>query len=162
MSTLRLIHYALLLTPAYWKSSNTNARLVAFTLSLALDPIFGIRFDKIYYHCYYYKTLDNAQPRHLLKPNWKLSSSHSISTPTNISFCYSHLCVYVCVCARMHVCVCVCVCVCVWEREREKKMSVGEKKLGVQKKEGPVLVAHRIPTKHTERIHTQLSPILVA
>ena len=33
MSTLRLVHYALLLTPACWKSNNTNARLMAFALS---------------------------------------------------------------------------------------------------------------------------------
>ena len=30
MSTFRLVHYALLQTPACWKSSNTNARLMAF------------------------------------------------------------------------------------------------------------------------------------
>ena len=76
LSTLRLVHYALLLTPTCWKSSNTNARVVAFVLCLALDPIFGIHF---------HKTLDTAQPCHLLKPNWKPSSPHSISTPTNIS-----------------------------------------------------------------------------
>ena len=35
--------------------------------------------------------IDTAQPCHLLKPNWKPSSSHSISILTNIStsFCYS-------------------------------------------------------------------------
>ena len=38
MSTLRLVHYALLLTPACWKSNNTNARFMAFAPSLALDP----------------------------------------------------------------------------------------------------------------------------
>ena len=42
LPTLRLVHYALLLTPACWKSNNTNARLVAFAPSLALDPTFGI------------------------------------------------------------------------------------------------------------------------
>ena len=41
------------------KSSNTNARLVAFALCLALDPTFGIHF---------HKTLDTAQSRHLLTP----------------------------------------------------------------------------------------------
>ena len=30
MSTPRLVHYALFLTPACWKSNNTNARLMAF------------------------------------------------------------------------------------------------------------------------------------
>ena len=39
------------------KSSNTNARLVAFALCLALDPTFGIHF---------HKTLDTAQSCHLL------------------------------------------------------------------------------------------------
>ena len=53
MSTLRLVHYALLLTPAWWKSNNTNARLMAFAPSLALDPTFGIHS---------HKTLDTAQP----------------------------------------------------------------------------------------------------
>ena len=72
MSTFHLIHYTLLLTPACWKSNNTNARLMASTLSLALDPTFGIHS---------HKTLDTAQPCHLLKPNWKPSSSHSISKP---------------------------------------------------------------------------------
>ena len=57
---LRLVHYALLLTPACWKSNNTNARLMASAHSLALDPTFGIHF---------HKTLDTAQPCHLLKPN---------------------------------------------------------------------------------------------
>ena len=43
----------------------------------ALDPTFGIHS---------HNTLDTAQPsRHLLKPNWKPSSSHSISAPTNIN-----------------------------------------------------------------------------
>ena len=37
MSTLRLVHCTLLLTPACWKSNNTNARLMAFSPSLALD-----------------------------------------------------------------------------------------------------------------------------
>ena len=60
MSTLLLVHYTLLLTPACWKSNNTNARLMAFAPSLALDPTFGIHS---------HKTLDTAQPCHLLKPN---------------------------------------------------------------------------------------------
>ena len=76
MSTLHLVHYALLLTPVCWKSNNTNARLMASALSIALDPPFGIHS---------HKTLDTAQPCHLLKPNWKPSSSHSISILTNIS-----------------------------------------------------------------------------
>ena len=66
MSTLCLVHYALLLTPACWKSNNTNARLIAFAPSLALNPTFGIHS---------HKTLDIAQPCHLLKPNWKPFSS---------------------------------------------------------------------------------------
>jgi len=40
MSTLRLVHYAIFLTHAY-KRKHTNARLIAFALSLALDPTFG-------------------------------------------------------------------------------------------------------------------------
>ena len=60
MSTLHLVHYALLLTPACWRSNNTNARLMVFTLSLPLDPTFGIHS---------HQTLDTAQPCHLLKPN---------------------------------------------------------------------------------------------
>ena len=60
ISTLRLVHYALLLTPARWKSNNTHAKLMAFAPSLALDPTFGIHS---------HKTLDTAQPCHLLKPN---------------------------------------------------------------------------------------------
>ena len=57
-----LLHYALLLTPTCWKSSNTNARAMAFVLSLALNPTTGIHS---------HKTLDTAQPRHLLKPKLK-------------------------------------------------------------------------------------------
>ena len=60
MSTLRLVHYALLLKPACWKSNNTNARLMTFAPSLALDPTFGIHS---------HKTLDTAQPCNLLVPN---------------------------------------------------------------------------------------------
>ena len=41
MSTLRLVHHALFLTHACWKSNNTNARLMVFALSLALDPTVG-------------------------------------------------------------------------------------------------------------------------
>ena len=41
-------------------SDNTNASLMAFAPSLALDPTFGIHS---------HKTLDTAQPCHLLKPN---------------------------------------------------------------------------------------------
>ena len=113
MSTLRLVHHALLLTPTCWKSSNTNARLMAFAPSLALDLTFGIHS---------HKTLDTAQPCHLLKPNWKSSFSHSIFAPTNIntqfllqSVC---VCVCVCVCACVFVCVCVCVCACVCAVDR--------------------------------------------
>ena len=95
-------HYALLLTPACWKS-NTNARLMASARSLALDPTFGIHS---------HKTLDTAQPCHLLKPNWKPSSSHSISILTNISTQFLLQSVYVCVCLCVCVCECVCVCVC--------------------------------------------------
>ena len=50
--------------------------------------------------------LDTAQPCHLLKPNWKPSSSHSISILTNISTQFPLQSVYVCVC----VCACVCAC----------------------------------------------------
>ena len=94
VSTLCLIHYALLLTPACWKYNNTNARLIAFAPSLALDPTFGIHSPR---------TLDTAQPFHLLKPNWKPSSSHSIFIPTNIStqFLLQSLCMCV---ARVFVC----------------------------------------------------------
>ena len=41
MSTLRLVHHALFLKHACSKSNNTNARLMAFALSLALDRTFG-------------------------------------------------------------------------------------------------------------------------
>ena len=51
--TLRSSFDTLLLTPACWKSNNKNARLVAFTSSLALDPTFGIHS---------HKTLDNDDP----------------------------------------------------------------------------------------------------
>ena len=49
-----------------------------------------------------HKTLDTAQPCHLLKPNLKPSSSHSISILTNISTQF----------LLQSMCVCVCVCVC--------------------------------------------------
>ena len=75
-STLRLVHYALILAPAFWKSSNTNAKLMAFALSLSLDPIFGIHS---------HKTLDIAQTCPLLKPYWKPSTFHSISATANIN-----------------------------------------------------------------------------
>ena len=88
-----------------------HARLIAFAFSLALDHTCGIQS----------KTLDTAQPCHLLKPNWKPSSSHSISAPPNINTQFLVVCVCVCACVRACVrvwyCVCVCacgtVCVCV-------------------------------------------------
>ena len=47
------------------------------------------RCNKIQIHMqfgiHFHKTLDTAQPCHLLIPNEKPSSSHSISTPTNIN-----------------------------------------------------------------------------
>ena len=92
MSTLCLIHYA----HRMLKIHDTNARLVAFTPSFALDPSFGIHS---------HKTIDTAQHCHPLKPNWKPSSSHSIFAPTNISTQFLlQLFVCVCVCARAHVC----------------------------------------------------------
>ena len=100
MSTLHLVHYVLLLTPACWKSSNTNARFMAFALPLALDATSGIHS---------HKTLVTAQTCHLLKPNWKSSSSHSISAQTNINIQFLLWSLYVCVC----VCVCVCSLLCV-------------------------------------------------
>ena len=56
-----------------------------------------------------HKTLDIAQPCHLLKPNWKPSSSHSISILTNIStlFLLQSVCVCVWVCVVHFVVVCV-------------------------------------------------------
>ena len=53
----RLARFALLRIPACSKSNNTNARLTAFTLSLTLDPMFGIHS---------HKTSGNAQLLHLL------------------------------------------------------------------------------------------------
>ena len=79
---------------------NTNARLMAVTPSLALDPTFGIHSRK---------TLDTAQPCHLLMPNWKPSFSRSIFIPTNIGTQFLlQSCVCVCVCVCVSVCVCVC------------------------------------------------------
>ena len=73
---------------------------MASALSLALDPTFGIHS---------HKTLDTVQPCHLLKPNWKPSSSHSISILTNISTQFLLQSVYLCVCVCVRACVCVCV-----------------------------------------------------
>ena len=106
--SLRLMHYALLLTPACWKSSNTNARLMAFALSLASGPHIWNSLPQDLRHC---------QPCHLLKPNSQYFRPKIISIP---SFCYSQ-CVCVCVCACVWACVracvrvceCACVCVCV-------------------------------------------------
>ena len=53
-----LWHCALLLTLSCWKSNNSNARVMAFTPSPALDPTFGIHS---------HKTLGTAQPCHLWK-----------------------------------------------------------------------------------------------
>ena len=84
------------------KQQQINARLMAFAPSLALDPTFGI---------HYHKTLDTAQPCHLLKPNRKPSSSHSISILTNIStqFLLQSLCVCVFACVFV-VCFLFCFC----------------------------------------------------
>ena len=84
------------LLPLYicWKSNNTNTRLMASIPSLALDPTW------IHSH----KTLDTAQPCHLLNPSWKPSSSYSTSIITNIStqFLLQSVCVCVCVCSAFY------------------------------------------------------------
>ena len=98
MSTLFFWH-------ACWKSNNTNARLMASAPSLALDPTFAVHS---------HKTLGTAQPCHILKPNWKPSSSHSISILTNISTQFLLQSVYVCASARARTRARVCVCVCVF------------------------------------------------
>ena len=72
---------------------------MAFAPSLALDPTFGIHSRK---------TLDTAQPSHLLKSNRKPSSSRNSFAPTNINTQFLLQSVCVCVRACVHVCV-VCV-----------------------------------------------------
>ena len=69
-----------------------KCKIHGFTPSLALDPTFGI---------HPHKTLgtQTAQPCHLLKRNWKPSSSHSISVLTNISTQFLLQSVCVCVCS---------------------------------------------------------------
>ena len=71
-------------------------------------------------------TLDIAQPCHLLKPNWKLPSSHNVPAPANIStqFLLQSVCVRACVCVHTFTRLCmqihvilvwihrVCACVC--------------------------------------------------
>ena len=52
--TATCLHSVLVLTPTCWKSNTTNATLMAFAPSLALDPTFGIHS---------HKTLDTAQPK---------------------------------------------------------------------------------------------------
>ena len=66
----------ILLTLTCWKSNKTNARLVTFALSLALDPTSGI-------HSHW--TLRTAHTFHLLKPNLKPPSSHRVFAPTNVN-----------------------------------------------------------------------------
>ena len=72
-------------TPSHTLRSSSDTRMLEIQQykckthgfrTLALDPTFGIHS---------HKTLDSAQPFHLLKPNWKPSSSPSISILTNIS-----------------------------------------------------------------------------
>ena len=82
-------------TPSRTLRSSSDTRMLEIqqykrkTPSIALDPTSGIHS---------HKTLDTAQPRHLLKPNWKPSSSHSISILTNISTQFLLVSVCVCVC----------------------------------------------------------------
>ena len=56
------------------KIQQYKRRLMAFAPPLALDPTFGIHYK-----------IGTAQTGHLLKPNWKPSSYHSIFAPANIS-----------------------------------------------------------------------------
>ena len=88
MFTLRLVHYALLLTP----DKNLSHFLLLWTPHLEFTPT---------RHC---------QSCHILKRNRKPSSSHSISSPTNISTTF--LLQSVCVCGGggggcVRACVCV-------------------------------------------------------
>ena len=105
ISTLRLARFALLRIPARSKSNNTNARLMTFTLSLTLDPMFGIHSHKI---------SGNAQLLHLQDkpenfPFFTVLPFQLTSVATSlIRNCIS---VYVCVCVCVLMLVCVCVCV---------------------------------------------------
>ena len=89
-------------TPSRTLGSSSDIRMLkiqqykrkshGFCAFSCFGPTFGIHS---------HKTLDTAQPCHLLKPNWKPSSSHSISIPTNINtqfLLWSFVCVCVCVC----------------------------------------------------------------
>ena len=117
MSTLCAIHYTLLLTPTCWKSTQIICKA---------------------HESHFYKTVDAAEPCHLLKPNWKPSNltvflpqliSHYQYPVSAYSLCVC-VCVWVSVCMHAHalthtdqchtclsslwflfrVCVCVCVC----------------------------------------------------
>ena len=105
ISTLRFARFALLRIPACSKSNNTNTRLMAFVLSLTLDPMFGIHS---------HKTSGNAQLLHLLRPTEKLSFFYSTSVPANFSSHLSHHKLYSSVCLSLSFSVCVYVCECVW------------------------------------------------
>ena len=51
MSTLRLVHYAFLLTPAYWKSNNTNAQTYGFRTFSCFGPHIWNSLPQDLRHC---------------------------------------------------------------------------------------------------------------
>ena len=80
----QLAHCLILWPSWYFSMGEVNYNVILFFGHLhAENP--GIQMRDPTFGIHSHKTLDTAQPCHLLKPNWKPSSSHSIFIPTNIS-----------------------------------------------------------------------------
>ena len=137
MSTLRLVHYALLLTPACRISSNTDTRVVVLlrhVTKLTKRQIWCTACTFCRSGTFYHYVVAKHDDR-----STRCTFCHSFASSTITCLFLSSLCVlflllFVCLCARAHVCVfvcaraqvclrarahvCVCVlmCVCPWQR----------------------------------------------
>ena len=109
MSTLRLVHYALLLTPACRISSNTDTRVVVLlrhVTKLTKRQIWCTACTFCRSGTFYHYVVAKHDDR-----STRCTFCHSFASSTIICLSLLSCCLCVCVCARARACARVCLCV---------------------------------------------------
>ena len=111
MSTLRLVHYALLLTPAMLEIQQYKRKTHGFRIFSCFGPHIWNSLPQDLRHC---STLSSFKTKlktflfsQYFHPNYY---QYPVSATVSVCVC---ACVRACVLASVRVCVCVCLCVCV-------------------------------------------------